>query len=250
LQPPGGLPGDAQRAQLDLLARSTATTSPAPQDTELSARIESFELAFRMQTTAPEAFDVEREPDQVKQLYGLDQPHCRISPPSASWPGAWSSAACASCRSIPAAWKTSAAGTATKTSSATTAALPTGNRPADRRPAGRPRPARPARRHPRHLGRRIRPPPVSQKGAKPGRDHNPHAFTYWLAGGGAKGGVHHGATDELGHKAAVDTVSVNDLHATILHLLGFDHEKLTYYHNGRHFRLTDVAGEVVQAVVA
>jgi uncharacterized protein (DUF1501 family) len=91
--------------------------------------------------------------------------------------------------------------------------------------------------------------PVSQKGAKPGRDHNPHAFTVWLAGGGVKGGTFHGATDEIGFKAEVDRVSVNDLHATILHLLGMDHKRLTYRYNGRDFRLTDVAGEVVKPVL-
>ena len=92
--------------------------------------------------------------------------------------------------------------------------------------------------------------PVSQKAKKPGRDHNPHAFTYWLAGGGAKGGVTYGATDEIGHRAVENRVTVNDLHATILHLLGLDHEKLTYRHNGRDFRLTDVAGNVIHQVVA
>jgi uncharacterized protein (DUF1501 family) len=92
--------------------------------------------------------------------------------------------------------------------------------------------------------------PVAQKGAKPGRDHNPHAFTAWLAGGGVKGGVHYGETDEIGHKAVTDKVSVNDLHATILALLGLDHERLTYRFNGRNFRLTDVAGNVVDEVIA
>jgi uncharacterized protein (DUF1501 family) len=92
--------------------------------------------------------------------------------------------------------------------------------------------------------------PLAQKGKSPGRDHNPHAFTTWLAGGGVKGGVHFGETDELGHKAEVDKVSVNDLHATILALLGLDHEKLTYRFNGRNFRLTDVAGNVVNQVIA
>ena len=77
-----------------------------------------------------------------------------------------------------------------------------------------------------------------------------HAFTYWFAGGGVKGGVHHGSTDEIGFKAVDDRVSVNDLHATILRLMGFDHEKLTYFMNGRDFRLTDVAGEVVQSIIA
>ena len=91
--------------------------------------------------------------------------------------------------------------------------------------------------------------PIVQKGGT-GRDHNPHAFTTWLAGGGAKGGVHYGQTDEIGHKAVVDRVSINDLHATVLHLLGIDHERLTYRYNGRDFRLTDVAGRVVRDVVA
>jgi hypothetical protein len=71
-----------------------------------------------------------------------------------------------------------------------------------------------------------------------------------MAGGGVKGGVHHGETDELGHKAVVDRVSINDLHATVLHLLGIDHERLTYRALGRDFRLTDVAGEVVESVLA
>ena len=77
--------------------------------------------------------------------------------------------------------------------------------------------------------------PLAQKGAKPGRDHNPHGFTTWLAGGGVKGGVTHGATDEIGFKAVEDRVSIHDLHATILHLLGFDHKRLTYRHNGRDY---------------
>ena len=95
--------------------------------------------------------------------------------------------------------------------------------------------------------------PLSQRTkdtTKAGRDHNPHAFTTWFAGGGVKGGAHHGETDEIGHKAAVDRVSVNDLHATILALLGLDHTKLTYKYNGRNFRLTDVAGEVVRKIIA
>jgi arylsulfatase A-like enzyme len=91
--------------------------------------------------------------------------------------------------------------------------------------------------------------PIVQKGGT-GRDHNPHAFTYWLAGGGVKGGVRHGATDELGHKAVENRVHVNDLHATILHLLGLEHTKLTFRMSGRDFRLTDVAGHVVKEILA
>jgi hypothetical protein len=92
--------------------------------------------------------------------------------------------------------------------------------------------------------------PVAQKADKPGRDHNPHAFTYWFAGGGVRGGTTYGATDEIGHKAAESRVTVHDLHATILHLLGIEHTRLTYRFSGRDFRLTDVSGEVVTGILA
>jgi uncharacterized protein DUF1501 len=83
-----------------------------------------------------------------------------------------------------------------------------------------------------------------------GRDHNPFGFTMWLAGGGARGGHIHGETDEFGYHAIRDKVHVHDLHATILHLLGFDHTKLTYRFGGRDMRLTDVHGEVVKGMLA
>jgi Protein of unknown function (DUF1501) len=90
--------------------------------------------------------------------------------------------------------------------------------------------------------------PVSEKGN--GRDHNPYGFTMWLAGGGVKAGMVYGATDEFGFKAVEKQVSIHDLHATVLHLLGLDHEKLTYRYAGRDFRLTDVYGNVVRDVIA
>lgn len=90
--------------------------------------------------------------------------------------------------------------------------------------------------------------PVSQGNG--GRDHNPHGFMAWMAGAGIKGGVSYGETDEIGYKSVTDRVSVHDLHATMLHLLGIDHKKLTYFHNGRRYRLTDVAGEVIGKVLA
>ena len=83
----------------------------------------------------------------------------------------------------------------------------------------------------------------------PGRDHHPHAFTMWIAGGGIKPGVAVGATDELGYRVAQDPVSVHDLHATILHQLGLEHTQLTYKYQGRNFRLTDVSGEVVTKLI-
>jgi uncharacterized protein (DUF1501 family) len=85
--------------------------------------------------------------------------------------------------------------------------------------------------------------PVSQ--GKDGRDHNPHGFLAWMAGGGVQGGRTWGETDELGFKAAINPVTVHDLHATMLQLLGLDHKRLTYSHNGRSYRLTDVAGNVL-----
>ena len=88
------------------------------------------------------------------------------------------------------------------------------------------------------------------KGKNPGRDHHIKGFSMWLAGGGIKGGVSYGESDEIGHHAAVDKVHVNDLHATILYQLGFDHEKLTYVYNGRRFRLTDVAGKVIHPIIS
>jgi uncharacterized protein (DUF1501 family) len=91
--------------------------------------------------------------------------------------------------------------------------------------------------------------PTFQKGAS-GRDHNPHGFTAWLAGAGIRPGFSFGATDEFGHRAVTDVCTIYDLHATILHLLGLDHERLTVYHNGIHRRLTDVHGRVLQPVLA
>jgi uncharacterized protein (DUF1501 family) len=90
--------------------------------------------------------------------------------------------------------------------------------------------------------------PISQRMS--GRDHNPYGFTVWMAGGGIRGGTCVGATDEFGLEAVEDRKSVHDLHATMLHLLGFDHTRLTYPHNGRNMRLTDVEGEVIRKIVA
>jgi arylsulfatase A-like enzyme len=83
-----------------------------------------------------------------------------------------------------------------------------------------------------------------------GREHHPFGFTMWLAGGGVKGGLVHGATDDYGWHAICDKVHVHDLHATILHLMGINHEKLTYRYSGRDFRLTDVSGRVVTDILA
>lgn len=91
--------------------------------------------------------------------------------------------------------------------------------------------------------------PMHQTGTA-GRDHNPAGFTVWMAGAGVKGGVSHGATDDFGYRATQDVTTVYDFHATVLHLLGLDHKKLTYYHDGLKRRLTDVYGEVIKPVLA
>jgi hypothetical protein len=251
LRPPAGMGDAAQRAQLDLLARlNRQQPGHSAEDGELGARIESFELAYRMQTAAPEAFDIEHEPADLKQLYGLDQPHCRHF-----------AAQCLMARRMVergVRFVQIYSGGMENQRSWDGHEDIIGNHGGFARETDQPIAGLLADLEQRGLldetlviwGGEFGRLPVSQKGGKPGRDHNPLAFTYWLAGGGVKGGVHHGATDELGHKAAVDKVSVNDLHATILHLLGLNHERLTYFHNGRNFRLTDVAGEVVRSILA
>ena len=90
--------------------------------------------------------------------------------------------------------------------------------------------------------------PVAQ--GKDGRDHNPQGYTMWLAGGGLRGGMVYGKTDDYGYYAVEDKVHIHDLHATILHLLGLNHERLTFHYAGREFRLTDIYGDVVHALIA
>ena len=97
-------------------------------------------------------------------------------------------------------------------------------------------------------GGEFRRTPTAEAGK--GRDHHARGFTMWLAGGGIRGGMVHGATDEFGYHAVEDKVSIPDLHATILHLLGLDHKKLTYRFMGRDMRLTDVSGEVIKPILA
>jgi hypothetical protein len=244
------LTASQQRAQLDLLARlNRRRIEPGPDESELTARIESFELAYRMQMAAPEALDISRETSATQKLYGLDNPRCahfgkqclmarRLvergvrfvqiysggEENEKSWDGHTNIAA--NHRGFAGETDLPIAGLLTDLASRglldSTLVIWGGE-----------------------FGRL----PIVQKGGT-GRDHNPHAFTTWLAGGGVKGGTLYGQTDEIGHKAVVDRVSVNDLHATILHLLGIDHKRLTYRYSGRDFRLTDVAGRVVTEVLA
>ncbi|MBL9091948.1 MAG: DUF1501 domain-containing protein [Planctomycetaceae bacterium] len=240
-----------QRRQLNLLARLNARhQAENPGEEELAARIESFELAYRMQVAAPEAFDFESEPENVRKLYGLDDKKCthfakqtliarRLVERGVRFVQIYSGG-----MENQLSWdghndiEGNHRGFAAETDQPIAALL------TDLKNRGLLESTLVVCCG--EFGRL----PLAQKSAKPGRDHNPHAFTCWFAGGGAKGGAHYGETDEFGFKAAVNRVSVNDLHATILAMLGLEHTKLTYRLNGRDFRLTDVAGNVVKEVIA
>jgi len=243
-----------QRRQLDLLAKlNRRHQEQNPGEAELAARIESFELAYRMQVAAPEAFDIEHEQEHIKRLYGIDEKRCAHFAKQAlvarrlvergvrfvqiysggmenerSWDGH---------RDIAGNHRQFAGETDQPIAALLTDLKQRGLLDETLVVC---------------CGEFGRLPIVQQTKEKNhlGRDHNPHAFTAWFAGGGVKGGVHYGETDEIGHKAAFDRVSVNDLHATILHLIGLNHTQLTFRFSGRDFRLTDVAGEVVQKIIA
>jgi hypothetical protein len=235
-----------QRRQLDLLAElNRRHQAPRAEDDDLEARIASFELAYRMQMAATDAFDVDQEPQFIRDLYGpgiqarqlliarrlvergvrfVQLFHGDVQP--------WDSH-----DNIAAAHRQLG-----KECDQAIAALLT-----DLKQRGL---------FEETLilcgGEFGRTPAVELVGGKPamGRDHNHWGFSVWLAGGGVKGGHIHGATDDFGYRAVEKPVHVHDLHATILHLLGFDHTKLTYRYAGRDFRLTDVEGEVVRDILA
>jgi hypothetical protein len=247
---PADLTEERQRAQLDLLKKlNRHSLKEHPEEADFAARIESYELAYRMQMAAPEALDLNKETKETHKLYGLDNPkathfakQCLMArrlvergvrfvqiysggmENDLSWDGHNNIVK-------------NHGGFAAETDQPIAGLLTD----LDRRGllkdtlviwGG-------------EFGRL----PIVQKGSG-GRDHNPHANTFWLAGGGVKGGVSYGATDEIGFKAVENRASVHDLHATILHLLGLDHTKLTYRYSGRDFRLTDVFGNVIKDVLA
>ena len=247
---PQGMSNNQQRNQLDLLARlNRRNLTQGPDDSELSARIETFELAYRMQMAAPEALDYERETPAIHRLYGIDNPRCthfakqcliarRLVERGVRFVQIYSGG-----EENERSWDGHMNISQNHTGFAGETDIPIAGLLTDLAQRG--------------LldstlviwGGEFGRLPLVQRGGT-GRDHNPHAFTTWLAGGGVKGGTLYGQTDEIGHKATVNRVSVHDLHATVLHLLGIDHQRLTYRYNGRDFRLTDVSGNVVNAVVA
>lgn len=244
-----------QRSLLDELRQTNLRhADERPFDRDLSARLESFELAYRMQTAAPEVFDVATESETVQKMYGLDKPETKdygkqclvarrlvesgvrfvqVFASSTSTPGG-------GVGDVP--WDGHSDIVANHGACAASMDQPVGALLDDLKTRG--------------LldstlviwGGEFGRTSDSQGGK--GRDHNPHAYTTWMAGGGIKGGAHYGASDEFGYKAVENRTSVHDIHATVLKLFGLDHEKLTYRFNGRDFRLTDVAGKVIDEIIA
>jgi hypothetical protein len=245
----GRLSLSAQRRQLDLLAEFNAEHQRARgDDPQLEARIQSFELAYRMQLEATDAFDLSKEPAHIRALYGdtvqarqlliarrLIERGVRVVQCYHGDVQPWDS------HDMIADAHRNLANQVDQGIAALLTDLKQRGLFEDtlvicggefgRTPA-------------------VEMPAPGTPGNGKGRDHNHYGFTVWLAGGGVKRGYVHGATDEFGFKAVEKPVHVHDLHATMLHLLGFDHERLTYRHSGRDFRLTDVSGDVVREILA
>lgn len=231
-----------QRRQLDLVHQLNELHSQTLlREAQLEARIEAYEMAFKMQTEATDAFDITREPADVRKVYGSSKMGTTMLVARRLlergvrfvqvWAGGWDHH------------------------------QDIGERlPQRAREVDGPLAALIADLKQRGLfdstlilwgGEFGRKPTRDRNGGEsPGRDHNSKAFTTVLAGGGVKGGMVYGATDEFGSAAIEKSVHVHDLHATVLRLLGFDHEKLTYRYNGRDFRLTDVYGNIVSDIIA
>ncbi len=252
LRKPDKQSASQQRAQIDLINQLNRwDLEQRSKDAELSARIESFELAYRMQTAAPKAFDIQAESPNTKELYGLDDPRCahfgrqclmgrRLLERGTRFVQIYSGG-----NENQRAWDGHIDILGNHTQFAGETDKPIAGLLTDLEQRGLLKDTLVI------WGGEFGRLPVAQIGTlKPGRDHNPHAMTVWMAGGGVKGGVSYGETDELGHKAEKDPVHINDLHATVLHLLGMDHERLTYKYNGRRYRLTDVAGRVIHQILA
>ena len=239
---------EGQRLELDALRKlNELHGAERADDSRLSARIESFELAYRMQVQAPDAFDLTRETDKTQKLYGLDRKETETF-----------GRQCLLARRLvergvrfvqlyhttggfqPWDQHGDLKGGHSKNALATD--LPIAGLLKDLK-------ARDLLKDTLVIwGGEFGRTPAAE--GTDGRDHHPFGFTMWLAGGGVKGGMAYGETDEFGWDAVQGRVHVHDLHATILHLLGLDHEKLTYRHTGRDFRLTDVSGTPVKAILS
>jgi hypothetical protein len=260
LTPPPGVTPRTDAATRDFLQRLNARHAERfPGDTELAARIASYELAARMQLAVPGVADLSTEPAHILKLYGADGGGSKVEDLRAAY-----ARNCILARRLieqgvrfvqlfNGAYQTGGEGVSNWDGHKDLFNQYSVHGPVMDQPTA----ALLSDLKQRGLledtlvvwctefGRM----PTFQKGAQ-GRDHNPDGFTCWLAGAGVKAGLSYGATDDFGHRAVEDIVTVHDFHATILHLLGLDHERLTYYHNGLERRLTDVEGHVVTGVLA
>lgn len=246
LRPPGDVTPARQRATLDFIQQRNAQHLARRQgDDELSARAKAYELAFRMQAAAPELVDLSRESHETRQLYGIGEKETdefgtrcllarRLIEHGVRFVQLYSG---------------DSNGWDAHSGVAKNHELYC--RRTDKPVAGLLRDLKRRGLWDDTLviwGGEFGRMPMSE--GQGGRDHNPWGYTMWLAGGGVRGGMAYGATDPLGLRAVENKVHVHDLHATILHLLGLNHEELTYYHNGREERLTDVAGHVIHDILA
>jgi len=239
---------DLQLLQLSLLndlsqqRMKASTLQSGAIDSELNARVNSFELAFRMQTEAPEIFDLSEETEGTRQLYGIDQEPTSNFGTQCLLARRLSESGVRFVQVSHAYWDQHSELKEEHTRLAAEVDKPIAGLLQDLKQRG--------------LledtlliwGAEFGRTPTAQ--GNNGRDHNPHAFTYWMAGGGVKAGFSYGESDDFGFYTAHDKVHVHDLHATILHLLGLDHEQLTFRYGGRDFRLTDVEGNLIQGIIA
>lgn len=251
LRAPEGIDQKAQREQLDLLARLNQEHLDArPGGQELASRISSYELAYRMQSATPEAVDLSRESPKLLSEYGVGTAptdefgrNCVIARRLVE-------------RGVRFVQLYSGGGHLEDTWDAHTSIEKNHGQHAAE--VDQPIAALLTDLERRGLldstlviwGGEFGRMPFSEGRGEPGRNHNPYGFSMWMAGGGVKGGMAYGETDDLGFEAVTDRVHLHDLHATILHLLGLDHELLTYFHQGRNERLTDVFGHVVKDLIA
>ncbi len=251
LRGPEAITAAAQRAQLDLLAElNQRHMDQRPGGRELAARAQSYELAFNMQAAAPEAVDLGGESEKTLSLYGVGDKvtdefgrNCliarRLVERGVRFVQLYSGGG-----HLEDTWDAHAGIESNHGKHAAEVDRPIAGLLTDLASRGMLDSTLVV------WGGEFGRMPFSEGRNEPGRNHNPYGFSMWLAGGGTRGGITHGATDELGFQAVENKVHIHDLHATILHLMGLDHERLTYFHQGRHERLTDVHGNVVREVIA
>jgi hypothetical protein len=251
LKNPDGVSPEMRRDSLDLLRALNQEHLEAVGDPEIETRIASYEMSYRMQSSVPELMDISKEPESIHELYGTE-------PGRASFANNCLLARRLVERGVRFVqlyhWGWDTHGTSSQDDIAT--ALPARCRETDRASVALVRDLKERGLLDETLvlwGGEFGRTPMNEGRNRSkfiGRDHHPRAFTVWLAGGGIQGGTTVGATDELGYNIVEDPVPVHDLHATVLHVLGLDHERLTYRFQGRDFRLTDVSGQVVQKLLA